>query len=181
MLNNTKLCIFLKTVIKLCYMNWHLVKLYAMKIKCKTFVIPLSIFQNVFTVICPFLWKWPNLLSHNAWKHDFHNMLTSRQINSAVNQFCPRCSNEKQRTHKTIAELCHKSELVTLPRSRNTRPYRGLAIVKLRRLCFSQLYSIKLNRNTYPGISAKYSEQHLGQIQQHLEHCPLTEDDHVVK
>ena len=55
MLNNTKLCIFLKTVIKLCYMNWHLVKLYAMKIKCKTFVIPLSIFQNVFTVICPFL------------------------------------------------------------------------------------------------------------------------------
>ena len=55
MLNNTKLCIFFKTVIKLCYMNWHLVKLYAMKIKCKTFVIPLSIFQNVFTVICPFL------------------------------------------------------------------------------------------------------------------------------
>ena len=50
MLNDTKLCIFLKTVIKLCYMNWHLVKLYAMKIKCKTFVIPLSIFQNVFTV-----------------------------------------------------------------------------------------------------------------------------------
>ena len=41
-------CIFLKTVIKLCYMNWHLVKLYAMEIKCKTFVIPLSIFQNVF-------------------------------------------------------------------------------------------------------------------------------------
>ena len=68
----------LKTVVKRCYMNWHLifnkiaiqgtpqmavdkearayrVKLYAMKIKCKTFVIPLSIFQNVFTVICPFL------------------------------------------------------------------------------------------------------------------------------
>ena len=40
-------------------MNCHLVKLYAMKIKCKTFEIPLSNFQNVFTVICPFLWKWP--------------------------------------------------------------------------------------------------------------------------
>ena len=45
----------LKTVIKLCYMNWHLVKLYAMKIKCKTFVIPLSIFQNVYRYLSLFV------------------------------------------------------------------------------------------------------------------------------
>ena len=66
--------IYLKTVVKLCYMNWQLVKLYAMKIKCKTFVIPLSNFQNVFTVSCPFLGKWPILSSTVEGTHwtDWH-------------------------------------------------------------------------------------------------------------
>ena len=36
-------------------MNWHLVKLYAMKIKCKTVVIPLSIFQNVYRYLSLFV------------------------------------------------------------------------------------------------------------------------------
>ena len=68
MLNNTKLCIFLKTVIKLCYMNWHLVKLYAMKIKCKTFVILLSIFQNDYRYLSLFV-KMAHIKNHSYSMH----------------------------------------------------------------------------------------------------------------
>ena len=51
------ICIFLKTVIKLCYMNWHLV--YAMKIKCKTFVIPLKKLKMSLPLFVPFCENGP--------------------------------------------------------------------------------------------------------------------------
>ena len=61
-------------------MNWHLVKLFAMKIKCKRFVIPLSIFSKC-------LYRYLSLFVKMANYHDKKDPSVSQESSNNDDDF----------------------------------------------------------------------------------------------